>query len=142
MKTTPKTMTGAVLALLAGLFCGQLVAGEVQETQTAGETAAAVLLLFDEEEPDTLVLVTADHSQAAQLIPYESLFSRYPIPIYNPGKVARIRTPEGSVMVVNYATNNFVMEEHTGANVPHNPVTQLFPDHAEELVHSRVDNRI
>jgi hypothetical protein len=53
MKTTPKTMTGAVLALLAGLFCGQLVAGEVQETQTAGETAAAVLLLFDEEEPGT-----------------------------------------------------------------------------------------
>ena len=46
-------MTGAVLALLAGLFCGQLVAGEVQETQTAGETAAAVLLLFDEEEPGT-----------------------------------------------------------------------------------------
>ena len=29
-----------------------------------------------------------------------------------------LRTPEGSVMVVNYATNNFAYCEHTGAAVP------------------------
>ena len=63
-------------------------------------------------------MVTADHSQAAQLVPYESLFAAFPIPVYTPGKLARIRTPEGGLMAVNYATNNFVMEEHTGAAVP------------------------
>jgi alkaline phosphatase len=92
--------------------CGSI--GEMEQL----EEALASALAFAEQHPDTLVLVTADHSQAAQLIPYESLFARYPIPIYSPGKVARIRTPEGSVMVVNYATTNFVMEEHTGGNVP------------------------
>ena len=54
------------------------------------------------------MLVTADHSQAAQLIPYESLFAAYPIPTYSPGKLARIITPEGSHMAVNYATTNFM----------------------------------
>ena len=92
--------------------CGSI--GELEQL----EEALASALAFSKAHPDTLVLVTADHSQAAQLIPYESLFARYPIPIFSPGRVARIRTPEGSVMVVNYATNNFVMEEHTGANVP------------------------
>ena len=29
-----------------------------------------------------------------------------------------IITPEGSIMAVNYATTNFMMEEHTGAAVP------------------------
>ena len=92
--------------------CGSI--GELEQL----EEALASALAFSATQPDTLVLVTADHSQAAQLIPYESLFARYPIPTFSPGKVARIRTPEGSVMVVNYATTNFVMEEHTGANVP------------------------
>jgi hypothetical protein len=52
------------------------------------------------------------------LIPEESLFAAYPIPVYTPGKLARIITPEGSIMGVNYATTNFMMEEHTGAAVP------------------------
>ena len=64
------------------------------------------------------MLVTADHSQAAQLTPEKSLFATFPIPIYSPGKIARIRTPEGGMMVVNYATNNFSYGEHTGAAVP------------------------
>ena len=42
----------------------------------------------------------------------------FPIPVYTPGKLARIVTPEGSHMAINYATNNFIMEEHTGAAVP------------------------
>lgn len=92
--------------------CGSI--GEVEQL----EEALASALAFAETQPDTLVLVTADHSQAAQMIPFESLFASYPIPVYTPGHLARIRTPEGSQMAVNYATSNFKMEEHTGAAVP------------------------
>ncbi len=92
--------------------CGSI--GEVEQL----EEALASALAFAERHPQTLVLVTADHSQAAQLVPFESIFARYPIPIHTPGKVARIRTPEGALMAVNYATNNFAYEEHTGAAVP------------------------
>lgn len=92
--------------------CGSI--GEVEQL----EEALASALTFAETHPHTLILVTADHSQAAQLIPYESLFAAYPIPTYTPGKLARIVTPEGSHMAINYATTNFMMEEHTGAAVP------------------------
>ena len=92
--------------------CGSI--GEMEQL----DEALASALAFAESNPNTLVLVTADHSQAAQLIPEVSLFAAYPIPIYTPGKLARIITPEGSIMRVNYATTNFMMEEHTGAAVP------------------------
>ena len=92
--------------------CGSI--GELEQL----DEALASALAFAEDNPDTLILVTADHSQAAQLIPAESLFAAYPIPVFSPGMLARIRTPEGSLMAVNYATTNFFMEEHTGANVP------------------------
>ena len=92
--------------------CGSI--GEVAQLEEALDSALA----FAEMHPRTLVMVTADHSQAAQLIPYESLFAAYPIPTYTPGMLARIVTPEGSHMAINYATTNFKMEEHTGAAVP------------------------
>ena len=92
--------------------CGSI--GEVEQL----DEALASALAFAEKNPRTLILVTADHSQAAQLIPYVSLFEAYPIPTYTPGYVALIETPEGSHMAVNYATTNFMMEEHTGAAVP------------------------
>ncbi|MAT93002.1 MAG: alkaline phosphatase [Halioglobus sp.] len=92
--------------------CGSI--GELAQL----EEALASALDFATQHPHTLVLVTADHAQAAQLIPHESLFSAYPIPLYTPGKLARIVTPEGAQMAVNYATTNFIMEEHTGAAVP------------------------
>jgi alkaline phosphatase len=92
--------------------CGSI--GEVKQL----EEALAVALAFADSHPNTLIMVTADHSQAAQLVPDESLFAAYPIPIFTPGQLARIVTPEGSHMAVNYATNNFDMEEHTGAAVP------------------------
>ncbi len=92
--------------------CGSI--GEMEQL----DEALASALAFAQTHPHTLVLVTADHSQAAQLVPYESLFAAYPIPIYTPGMVARIVTPEGGHMAVNYATNNFKQEEHTGAAVP------------------------
>ncbi len=62
--------------------------------------------------------MTADHAQAAQILPEPTLYSNYPIAIYSPGLTARVRTPEGGMMRINYATNNGFSEEHTGANVP------------------------
>jgi alkaline phosphatase len=92
--------------------CGSI--GELEQL----DEALASALAFAQDNPRTLILVTADHSQAAQLIPYHSLFAAYPIPTFTPGYVALIETPEGSHMAVNYATTNFMMEEHTGAAVP------------------------
>jgi alkaline phosphatase len=92
--------------------CGSI--GEVEQLIEALQASLA----FAEQHPRTLILVTADHSQAAQLIPEESLYADFPIPIYSPGKVAIIITPEGGRMAVNYATTTFQDEEHTGANVP------------------------
>ena len=92
--------------------CGSI--GEIEQL----EEALASALAFAATHPDTLVLVTADHAQAAQLVPVESLYASYPIPIYTPGMLERIETPEGSLMAINYATSNFSREEHTGANVP------------------------
>jgi alkaline phosphatase len=82
------------------------------------DEALASSLEFARTHPQTLVLVTADHSQAAQLVPFVSLFDAYPVPVYTPGQLARIVTPEGSTMAINYATTNFMLEEHTGASVP------------------------
>jgi alkaline phosphatase len=129
-----KTMTEAALALLSrdndrGFFlmvesasidkqaherkpCGSI--GEMEQL----EEALASSLEYARLHPDTLVLVTADHSQAAQLVPFVSLFDAYPVPVFTPGQLARIVTPEGSTLAVNYATNNFLYEEHTGASVP------------------------
>ncbi len=91
--------------------CGSI--GEVAQL----EEALGVALRHAAVHPDTLVIVTADHAQAAQIVPEPSLYDSLSIPVYSPGKVARINTP-GGVMRINYATNNFVSEEHTGANVP------------------------
>ena len=92
--------------------CGSI--GEIEQL----EESLALALSFAAQHPDTAILVTADHAQAAQILPEPSLYSNYPIPIYSPGLTARIATPEGSMMRVNYATNNGFSEEHTGANVP------------------------
>ncbi len=92
--------------------CGSI--GEIEQL----EEALAIALNYAETHPNTLIIVTADHAQAAQIVPEPSLYDAIPIPIYSPGKIARIKTPEGGMMRINYATNNFVAEEHTGANVP------------------------
>jgi len=92
--------------------CGSI--GEVDQLE---ETLKAALA-FAQENPETLILVTADHGQAAQMIPEYSLFSAFGAPVFTRGHLARIITPEGGIMGVNYATNDFIMEEHTGVNVP------------------------
>jgi alkaline phosphatase len=91
--------------------CGQI--GEVGQLD---ETLALVLEYAD-AHPETLVLVTADHGQAAKLIPETSLFSG--MNYSSPGHFARVRTPEGAVMGVNYATNDSpIQEDHSGVDVP------------------------
>lgn len=92
--------------------CGSI--GEIAQL----EEALLLALEFADQHPDTLIIVTADHSQAAQILPEPSHYAEYPIPIYSPGHTARLKTPEGGVMRINYATNNGFSEEHTGANVP------------------------
>lgn len=92
--------------------CGSI--GELDQLEATVQAA----LSFAETQTNTLVMITADHGQAAQIIPDKSLFAAVGVPIYTPGHVARIITPEGSIMAVNYATNDFPYEEHTGVNVP------------------------
>jgi alkaline phosphatase len=92
--------------------CGSL--GEIAQL----EEVVSVALNYAETHPQTLIIVTSDHAQAAQIIPEPSLYAEVPVPVYSPGHVARLTMPDGSLMTINYATNGFVSEEHTGANVP------------------------
>lgn len=92
--------------------CGSI--GEIAQL----EEVVSVALAYAEAHPQTLIIVTSDHAQAAQIIPEPSLYAEIPVPVYSPGHVARLNMPDGSLMTINYATNGFVSEEHTGANVP------------------------
>lgn len=92
--------------------CGSI--GELQQL----EESLASALAFAEKHSNTLVIVTADHGQAAQIIPDESLFKPFDVPVFTPGHLVRLKTQEGSILAINYATNDFPMEEHTGVNVP------------------------
>ena len=91
--------------------CGQI--GELKQL----DDTLKLLLEYAAAHPETLVLVTADHSQAAQLVPETSWLSG--ANAASPGHFARVRTPEGGVMGINYATNDSnLQEDHTGADVP------------------------
>ncbi|MCP5041800.1 MAG: alkaline phosphatase [bacterium] len=92
--------------------CGSI--GELDQLDRTVDRALA----FAGYNPGTLILVTADHGHAAQLVPEQSLFSRFGVPVYTPGHLARLRTEDGALLAVNYATNDFKLEEHTGVNVP------------------------
>lgn len=92
--------------------CGSI--GELEQLEEALASAQA----FAQDNPNTLILVTADHGQAAQLIPSPTMYKIIDVPIYSPGHIARVITPENQIMTVNYATNDFPSEEHTGTNVP------------------------
>ena len=92
--------------------CGSI--GELEQL----EESLVVALAFAANNPDTLVIVTADHSQAAQMVPDPSLFAAFGVPVYTPGSLMRLKMPFGGTMAINYATNEFFAEEHTGAAVP------------------------
>lgn len=80
------------------------------------DDALQIALGYAESHPETLILVTADHAQAAHIIPETSFFA--PQGFGSPGHVARVRTPEGSIMGVNYATTDMQWEDHSGSQVP------------------------
>lgn len=92
--------------------CGHI--GEVRQLDRALQSA----LNFAKQHPNTLILVTADHGHAAQIIPDQERFSVGDNAYHSPGAVARVRTPEGSTMMLNYATSVAADETHTGTNVP------------------------
>lgn len=93
------------------LACGHI--GEVGQLDETLEVA----LDYADAHPETLVIVTADHGHAAQIVPQISEFE--PQDYASPGRFIRIRTPEGGIMGINYATNDSPdWEEHSGVQVP------------------------
>lgn len=105
------------------LTCGHI--GEVGQLDEALEVA----LDYADAHPETLVIVTADHGHAAQVVPQISEFE--PQEYASPGRFIRIRTPEGGIMGINYATNDSPdWEEHSGVQVPimaHGPRVRGLP---------------
>jgi alkaline phosphatase len=91
--------------------CGHI--GEMEQLDEALE----VSLDYAADHPETLILVTADHGQPAQMIPEISgLAPQNHAPT---GRFVRLRTPEGGIMGVGYATNDSEMwEEHSGVQIP------------------------
>ena len=91
--------------------CGHI--GEVGQL----DEALGVALEYSVAHPETLILVTADHTHAAHIIAETS--ELLALNYASPGYVARILTPEGGIMGINYATTNApIMEMHTGGQVP------------------------
>ena len=91
--------------------CGSI--GEMQQL----DESVAVALEYAAEHPSTLVIVTSDHGQSMQLIPQMSDLA--PQNYAPPGRFARLRTPEGGIMGISYATNDSPhWEDHTGVQVP------------------------
>ncbi|HSG60152.1 MAG TPA: alkaline phosphatase [Pseudomonadales bacterium] len=114
---------------------GRKPCGHIGEMLQLEETLQ-VALGFAEKHPGTLVLVTADHGHAAQIIPAQSLFEALGTDNHSGGRVALLKTPRNEVMAINYATNaGSVSEEHTGVHVPlfgNAAAEGLFPRHINQ----------
>jgi alkaline phosphatase len=81
------------------------------------DATLATVLEYAKSHPETLILVTADHGQVAHIVSETSLFALQGFG--SPGYFARVRTPEGGIMGVNYASTDFPqIEGHSGAQVP------------------------
>jgi len=94
--------------------------GEIGELH-AFDQAVRVGRQFAEAHPQTLLIVTADHGQAGQIIPLPEYFLGWGDNQYPPGYYAVLKTRTGESMAVSYATNappNGQSELHTGVNVP------------------------
>ncbi len=95
--------------------CGSI--GELEQLDDTLNLA----LNFAKKSPNTLILVTADHGQAAQIIPQTSMYTDPPfgnLTVGTPGAMSRLHTKDNSIIGINYATNESFSEEHTGVNVP------------------------
>jgi alkaline phosphatase len=91
--------------------CGHI--GEVIQLDDATQIA----LEYGASHPETLILVTADHGQAAHIIAETSNLA--PQNYASPGHFARVHTLQGSIMGVNYASNDSPhWDEHSGVQVP------------------------
>jgi alkaline phosphatase len=84
-------------------LCGQI--GETKQLDDAVKTALA----YQRRHRDTLVVVTADHSQTSQIVGETS---------DTPGFYATVQTADGAPLRVSYATaKNPVLQGHTGARI-------------------------
>ncbi len=99
--------------------CGQI--GEIQ----AFDKAVSVGRQFAAQQANTLIIVTADHGHAGQIVPlpesYQTSSHALKVENYPTGYYAVLKTLPGELMAVNYATNsapNSQWEMHTGINVP------------------------
>ena len=99
--------------------CGQI--GELR----AFDQAVSKGRKFATKYPNTLVIVTADHGQAGQIVPlpesYQLASNAVTTPQYPTGYYAVLKTLTGELMAVSYATNSSPQgqwEMHTGTNVP------------------------
>ena len=83
--------------------------GQIGETLQLDE-AVKVALAFQKRNPDTLVVVTADHSHTSQIVGESS---------DTPGFYATVQTADGAALRVSYGTGKTPPGQgHTGARVP------------------------
>ncbi len=99
--------------------CGQI--GELH----AFDQAVTIGRQFAAQQPNTLIIVTADHGHAGQIVPlpesYQAASKAIQLAQYPTGYYAVLKTLSGELMAVNYATNSSPQgqwEMHTGTNVP------------------------
>ena len=84
---------------------------QIGET-VAFDRAVKVALDYAKSNPDTLVVVTADHGHTSQIIPNPTETD------YSPGQFSTLITADEAQMTVNYATNLVGRsQEHTGTQV-------------------------
>src|SRR5262249_39161444 len=91
---------------------------QIGET-VAFDQAIQIALQYQKQNPDTLVIVTADHSHTSQIIEGPQTATAH-----SPGFITTLTTKDGVPLIVNYATNNqdakgaIQSQSHTGADVP------------------------
>jgi alkaline phosphatase len=93
--------------------------GQIGET-VAFDRAIGVALDYQEKNPDTLIIVTADHSHTSQIVAEDTAGSNNPT-----GYSDNLITKDGQVMRVTYGTAGGLgpspvppSQQHTGAAVP------------------------
>lgn len=90
--------------------CGHI--GELEQLDEVVEMVRD----YASDHPGTLIIVTADHGHAVQVLNEASFAGGSSTPM---GYVTRLNTPsDGSILRIGYATSNGPQEEHTGTEVP------------------------
>jgi alkaline phosphatase len=87
--------------------------GQIGET-IAFDQAIKVGLDFAKAQPDTLIVVTADHGHTSQIVEVPRPNDTMP----RPGALSTLITKEGSFMTISYATRMHMQpQDHTGTQV-------------------------